>query len=221
MAHAATLIVHRRPACPQNASVTSTGAEKPMAVARFGPPHRGRSDRSAQCQEPNRLWRGRPERACARRSLGKEERCRKQLKTFRRNPVGHRAHPVESGQQPEASLASWQATVRAKRRQPVVRAGPSSPEIRSHRGSPCRARMWGPRLLSCIGLGGRSRRGLEKSARPPRGSPGTWEACLSPPYLSAVRVSRSSRDPGPAAASEPRRERKHRWRTAVGPRRTQ
>lgn len=29
--------------------------------------------------------------------------------------MGHRAHPVESGQQPEASLASWQATVRAKR----------------------------------------------------------------------------------------------------------
>ena len=27
--------------------------------------------------------------------------------------------------------------------------------------------MWGPRLLSCTGLGGRSRRGLEKSARSP------------------------------------------------------
>ena len=25
-----------------------------------------------------------------------EERCRKQLKTFRRDPVGHRAHPGES-----------------------------------------------------------------------------------------------------------------------------
>jgi hypothetical protein len=111
--------------------------------------------------------------------------------TFRRNPVGHRAHPVESGQHPEASLASWQATARAKRRQRVSRAGPSSPEIRSHRGSPCRARMRGPRLPSCTGLGGRSRRGLEKSARPPRGSPGTWEACLFPPSLSAVRVSRS------------------------------
>ena len=27
--------------------------------------------------------------------------------TFRRDPVGLGAHPVESGQQPEASLASW------------------------------------------------------------------------------------------------------------------
>ena len=101
-----------------------------------------------------------PKRACARRSLGKEERCRKQLKTFRRNPVGQRAHPEESGQQPEASLASCGVTHRAKRRQRVSRAGPFSPEIRSHRGSPCRACRWGPRLLSCLGLGGRSRRGL-------------------------------------------------------------
>ena len=29
------------------------------------------------------------------------------------------------------------------------------------------------------------------------------------------------KDPDPAVASEPRRERNHRWRTAVGPRRTQ
>jgi hypothetical protein len=101
-----------------------------------------------------------PPRACARRSLGKEERCRKQLKTIRRDPVGQRAHPVESGQHPEASLASWQATARAKRRQRVSRAGPSSPEIRSLRGSPRRPRMRGPRLPSRTGLGERSRRGL-------------------------------------------------------------
>jgi hypothetical protein len=46
--------------------------------------------------------------ACARESLGKEESdvgCIEE--TFRRNPVGQRAHPEESGQQPEASLASW------------------------------------------------------------------------------------------------------------------
>src|SRR5262249_56921024 len=92
-------------------------------------------------------------RACARGSLGKEESDVGSIEeTFRRSPVGHRAHPVESGQQPEASLASWQATARAKRRQPVVRAGPFSPEIRSLRGSPCRARKRGPRLPSCIGL---------------------------------------------------------------------
>jgi hypothetical protein len=181
----------------------------------------GRCVRRAEDRDTNATRCSGLKRACARRSLGKEERCRKQLKTFRRNPVGHRAHPVESGQQPEASLASWQVTARAKRRQPVSRAGPFSPEIRSHRGSLCRARRWGPRRLSCTGLGGRSRRGLEKSARPPWGSPGTWEACLFPPFLSAARVSRSQMYPGPAVASEPPRERTHRWRTAVGPLRTQ
>src|SRR5215813_14215010 len=49
-----------------------------------------------------------PKRACARESLGKgESDVRSIEETFPRNPVGQRAHPVESGQQPEASLASW------------------------------------------------------------------------------------------------------------------
>src|SRR5262249_10153812 len=102
----------------------------------------GRCDRRSLAEMRCARGGGRPKRASARESLGKEERCSKQLKTFRWNPVGQSAHPVESGQQPEASLASWQATVRAKRRQRVIRAGPFSPEIRSLRGSPCRARMW-------------------------------------------------------------------------------
>jgi hypothetical protein len=38
--------------------------------------------------------------------------------TFRRNPVGNQSHPVELGQQPEASLASAGATRSTKRRQP-------------------------------------------------------------------------------------------------------
>ena len=70
-----------------------------------------------------------PKRACARRSLGKEERCKKQLKTFRRNPASHRARPEESGQQPEASLASWQATPRAKRRQRVPELAHPAPKL--------------------------------------------------------------------------------------------
>src|SRR3954463_10835134 len=79
---------------------------------------------------------GRTEARLRQESLGKGERCRKQLKTFRWNPVGLRAHPEESGQQPEASLASLQATVRAKRRQRVIRAGPFSPEIGLFAGAP-------------------------------------------------------------------------------------
>jgi hypothetical protein len=125
-----------------------------------------------------------PKRACARRSLGKEERCRKQLKTFRRNPVGHRAHPVESGQHPEVSLASWQATARAKRRQLVIRAGPSSPEIGLVAGAPavraCGGRACPPVLAREGGPAGvfRSRRGHlgvpqepGSKLRPMRGSP--------------------------------------------------
>src|SRR4051812_9777970 len=73
--------------------------------------------------------RGGPKHACARGSLGKEERDVGSIEeTFRRNPVGHRAHPVESGQQPEASLASWQATARAKRRQRVSEPAHSAPK---------------------------------------------------------------------------------------------
>src|SRR3954470_23287951 len=71
-----------------------------------------------------------PKRACARASLGKEESdvgCIEE--TFRRNPVGQRAHPEESGQQPEASLASLQATVRAKRRQRVSEPAYSAPKL--------------------------------------------------------------------------------------------
>jgi hypothetical protein len=42
---------------------------------------------------------------------------RKTPETFCRNPAGRQSRPVESGQQPEASLASASATAWAKRRQ--------------------------------------------------------------------------------------------------------
>src|SRR5262249_43072870 len=37
--------------------------------------------------------------------------------TFYRNPAGNQSRPAKPGQQPEASLAWWRATVPAKRRQ--------------------------------------------------------------------------------------------------------
>ncbi len=49
--------------------------------------------------------------------------------TFRWNPVGKQSHSVESGQQPEASLAWTSVTAAAKRRQRWCSALLSSPEI--------------------------------------------------------------------------------------------
>ena len=86
-----------------------------------------------------------PERACARVSLGKgESDVRRIEETFRRNPVGQRAHPEESGQQPEASLASCGATHRAKRRQRVPEPAPSAPKLGLIAGAPA-VRAWGGR----------------------------------------------------------------------------
>ena len=166
-------------------------------------------------------WGG-PERACARGSLGKEESDVGSIEeTFRRNPVGQRAHPAESGQQPEASLASCGATYRAKRRQRVSEPAHSAPKLGLIAGAPavraCGGRACPPVLAGEGGPAGvfRSRRGHLGVPQEP-GRP----VCSRRPF-SASRVSRSAMDPGPAAASEPRGERKHRWRTAVGPRRTQ
>jgi hypothetical protein len=93
-------------------------------------------------------WGG-PMRACARRSLGKEERCSKQLETFRRNPVGHRAHPVESGQQPEASLAPWWGDPRAERRQRVSEPAHPAPKLGLIAGAPA-VRACGGRACSPV-----------------------------------------------------------------------
>jgi hypothetical protein len=55
-------------------------------------------------------------------SLGKGEGCRKHWKPFIAT-LWVESHPAEPGQQPEVRLASARATVRAKRRPPVVRPG--------------------------------------------------------------------------------------------------
>ena len=52
------------------------------------------------------LGRGEGDIACARKAREGGMRC-KHSETLRWNPVGIQSHPVELGQQPEASLASW------------------------------------------------------------------------------------------------------------------
>ena len=105
-------------------------------------------------------------RACARESLGKEESDVRSIEeTFRRNPVGQRAHPEESGQQPEASLASCGETHRAKRRQRVSEPAHSAPKLGLIVGAPavraCGGRACSPVLAWEGGPAGvfRSRRG--------------------------------------------------------------
>ena len=44
---------------------------------------------------------------CAKQAWERGKRCNDySSETFRRNPVGKQAHPIEPGQRPEASLAS-------------------------------------------------------------------------------------------------------------------
>jgi hypothetical protein len=79
--------------------------------------------------------------------------------------VGQRAHPAESGQQPEASLASCGATYRAKRRQRVSEPAHSAPKLGLIAGAPavraCGGRACSPVLAWEGGPAGvfRSRRG--------------------------------------------------------------
>jgi hypothetical protein len=123
-------------------------------------PWRWRS-RGARIRESSRQ-----QRACARSSLGKgESDVRSIEETFRRSPVGQRAHPAESGQQPEASLASCGATYRAKRRQRVSEPAHSAPKLGLIAGAPavraCGGRACSPVLAWEGGPAGvfRSRRG--------------------------------------------------------------
>ena len=117
------------------------------------------------------------ERQSRQESLGKEEGCRKP-ETFRWNPVGNQSHPAEPGQQREASLASWRATVRAKRRQPGVRAGLLSPVMLFVAGVPTLCRG-GDRAAFPYRPGLVVLPGSLKLARPHQGSPGTWETCIA------------------------------------------
>src|SRR5262249_52480287 len=83
-------------------------------------------------------------------SLGKgESDVRSIEETFRRDPVGQRAHPAESGQQPEASLASCGATHRAKRRQRVSEPAHSAPKLGLIVGAPA-VRACGGRACSPV-----------------------------------------------------------------------
>ena len=84
--------------------------------------------------------------------------------TSRRNPVGIQSHPVESGQQPEASLASSVMRPVAKRRQRRCRAMPLSPEIS----------VAGAHAVSCSG--GRAVASYWPDADGPAGVAGTWRA---------------------------------------------
>ena len=152
-----------------------------------------RSDNTAACSMHRSASRG-PTRACARRSLGKEERCSQQLETFRRDPVGHRAHPVEPGQQPEASLAWGGVSRTAKRRQPA-----STPSIEPRemltRGEPSFSRTRGPRRPpsrpGVIGPAGVKEHGIGAS-RLPRN--------LGRPELSAIHVRTGTRITNPRLA---------------------
>jgi hypothetical protein len=122
--------------------------------------------------------------------------------TFRRNPVGQRAHPAESGQQPEASLASCGATHRAKRRQRVSEPAHSAPKLGLIAGAlavrACGGRACSPVLAWEGGPAGvyRSRRGHLGVPQEP-GRP----VCSRRPFgCSGQPIPKL---PGPAVASEP------------------
>ncbi len=71
--------------------------------------------------------------------LGKGGRdVRTYLETFQRKPCGWKARPEVFGQQLEASLASGEVTISAKRRQPVSKPGYTAPKVQFVVGSLCR-----------------------------------------------------------------------------------
>jgi hypothetical protein len=106
--------------------------------------------------------------------------------------VGLRAHPEESGQQPEASLASLQATVRAKRRQRVIRAGPFSPEIGLVAGAPA-VRASGGRACPPVLAWEGGPAGVSEVGAVTLGFPRNLGGLFVPAVCSASRVSRSTR----------------------------
>jgi hypothetical protein len=89
--------------------------------------------------------------------------------TFYRNPVGNQSHSVESGQQPEASLAWSVARPPAKRRQRRCRIMLLSPEIS----------FVGVLVLSYTGDRGDASQRLGVIA--PAGVAGTWWASIGVP----------------------------------------
>ena len=88
--------------------------------------------------------------------------------------MGHQSHPVEPGQQPEASLASSGVTQRTKRRQPVPkpcygasRALPAASLRRCQHGG----RAGTPLLALVCSVPP----GSKNTAKAHQGSPGTWD----------------------------------------------
>ena len=106
--------------------------------------------------------------------------------------MGHRAHPVESGQQPEASLASLQVTARAKRRQRVTRAGPFSPEIGLVAGAPA-VRASGGRACPPVLAWEGGPAGVSEVGAVTLGFPRNLGGLFVPAVKSAFRVSRTPR----------------------------
>jgi hypothetical protein len=122
--------------------------------------------------------------------------------TCRSNPVGSQSHPAKPGQQPEASLASWRATVRTKRRQPEVEPSYAAPKLGMSRESLLLA-LVGTASPPCTGLGSRSRRGPRTRHSLPRVAqePGRPVRLLR--TYRPLRGGRAVMAPGPRLASEP------------------
>lgn len=125
--------------------------------------------------------------------------------TSRWNPVGNQSHPVEPGQQPEASLAWSSATAAAKRRQRRCRTMLLSPEIS----------VAGVLAFSCSGDRGDAPQWPDAFA--PAGVAGTWRAPTGVPQeqerpaFSARRIGSAvvpkTKRPGPWLRAVDRRER--------------
>lgn len=135
--------------------------------------------------------------------------------TSRWNPVGNQPHSVESGQQPEASLASSVARSAAKRRQRRCRTMPLSPEIS----------VVGVLVVSCGGDRGEASQGPDAFA--PAGVVRTWWASTGVPQ-EQERPAASARGigfwvvpnpkrPGPRSRAADRRERTDAAQLAVPP----
>lgn len=135
--------------------------------------------------------------------------------TSRWNPVGNQSHPVEPGQQPEASLAWSSATAAAKRRQRRCRTMLLSPEIS----------VAGVLVLSCSGDRGGASQWPDATA--PAGVAGTWGASTGVPQeqerpaVSASGIGSSvvpnPKRPGPRLRAADRRERTDAAQLAVPP----
>jgi len=125
--------------------------------------------------------------------------------TSQRNPVGSQPRPVESGQQPEASLAWASKTATAKRRQRRCTAMRLSPEIS----------LVG--VLAVSQCGDRGEASQRPDALAPAGVGGAWGASngvpqeQERPVLSARRIGSSvvpnPKRPGPRSRVADRRER--------------